>query len=424
MKNSILNIRSSSQAKVVINNFISLFVLQGANYLLPLLTVPYLTRVLGPGNFGIAGITAAFATYFNILIDYGFNLSATKEISINKDNQNKISRIFSSVTVIKFSLLLLSVLIYFVSVEIFSVLKIYAPYYFMTFGIVLGNTLFPTYIYQGMEKMKYITIFNLSARLAFTILVFMLIKSRSDLMIYIGINSVTMIFIGIVSFITAMKIFKLTFVMPSFQEIHHQAKEGWLIFISSIGIVVYSASTTFILGLLTNNTIAGYFSSADKIRQALQGLLTPLFQAVYPYVGKLAVQSKKSALKFLKLELLGVSIIGLLIAILTIAKADLIVHVFLGDEYQNSVGILKILAFMPLLVGIANVLTIQTMLSFNLNKAYSRIYISTSILGIGLIILLTWLWGAPGTALSIAVIEILVLVSALFHLIKNKIWIN
>ena len=409
----------SEDKKRLLSNFFSLSVLQGANYILPLITLPYLVRVLGPEKFGLIAFAQAFIQYFNILTDYGFNLSATREISIYRDNKEKVSEIFSSVIMIKLGLMIISLLI--LSVLVFTIPKFKNDWliYFFTFGMVLGNVLFPVWFFQGMERMKYITFLNIMARLIFTISIFIFIRKMQDYIYVPLISSLGTITAGVLGLWVIYKNFKVNFTLPNLESIKYQLKEGWYIFISTVSISLYTTSNTFILGIFTNNTIVGYYAAAEKIIRAIQGLLSPISQTVYPHISKLASESKEKALNFIRKLVKVVGAGSFLVSSLIFIFAAPIVNIVLGNQYQQSIIVLRILAFLPFIIGLSNIFGIQTMLTFNLKRAFSRILISAGLLNITLALILTPLYQHIGVSVAVLTTEIFVTLSMFLYL-KQK----
>ncbi|HDD45377.1 MAG TPA: flippase [Candidatus Desulfofervidus auxilii] len=409
----------SEDKKRLLENFFSLSILQVANYILPLITLPYLVRVLGPEKFGLIAFAQAFIQYLVILTDYGFNLSATREISIYRDNKEKISEIFSSVMITKFGLMIISLLI--LSVLVFTIPKFKNDWlvYFFTFGMVLGNVLFPIWFFQGMERMKYITILNIVAKGIFTICIFIFIRKMADYLYVPLINSTGFLVAGGLSLRIVSKDFGIKFMLPSFKAIKHQLKEGWHIFISTVAISLYTTSNTFILGLFTNNTIVGYYAAAEKIMRAVQGLLVPISQTVYPHISKLVSESKEKALNFIRKLVKIVGSISFIISLSIFIFANLIVNIVLGLQYRQSIIVLRILAFLPFIIGLSNIFGIQTMLTFNLKQAFSKILISAGLLNIVLALILAPLYQHIGISIAVLTTEIFVTLSMFFYL-KRK----
>jgi len=421
MIKKIKSLTNTEEKKRLFSNFLSLSILQGANYILPLIAFPYLVRVLGVEKFGLIAFAGATIAYFNILTDYGFNLTATREISIYRNNKEKLNEIFSSVMIIKFVLMIVSFLLLLILVFSFDKFKAHYEVFLLTFGMVIGQVLFPQWFFQGMEKMKYITFLNILAKVIFTIAIFVFIHKESDYWKVPLINSLGYISAGIAALIFIGKEFRLRFKLQKSKILKNYFIDGWHIFISNIAISLYTVSTTFILGLFTNNKIVGYYAAADKIRIAFQGLLGPISQTIYPYIANKVKQSKDKAIKFIRKVAVLIGIFSALISLFIFVFAEFLVNLLLGNGYERSVIVLKIISILPFMIGLSNVFGIQTMVTFGLKKMFSKILIAGSVLNILLSLVLVPLYQDIGSAISVVIIESFITVGMLILLQKNGI---
>ncbi|HML06463.1 MAG TPA: flippase [Methanobacterium sp.] len=405
--------------KRITTNIISLFSLQGFSYILPLITFPYLTRVLGPENYGLLAFALAFIGYFQILTDYGFNLSATREISINRKNEENLSKIFNSVMACKLILLILSFTL--MTLIVFSVDKFRDNWllYFFTFGLVIGNLLMPTWFFQGIEKMKYISILNTGTLTIYAVSIFLFIRSPSDYIFVPLINSIGAITIGIIALIIIKRNFNVNFHLPTIRSIKYQLVEGWHVFISTVAISFYTISNVFILGFFASPIIVGYFAVANSIITMTSGLLTPISQSIYPHISSLAINSKESAIKFIKKMTLLIGIFSFVLSLLIFLFSGTILHILAGTQYNESILLLKIMAFLPFIIALSNIFGIQTMLTFNYKKAFSRIILIASAINIILALYLAPLYQDIGISFAVVISEIFVTVT-MFSYLKRR----
>lgn len=415
MLDRIKKLTNSEEKKRLLSNFFSLSILQGANYVLPLITLPYLVRVLGPEKYGLIAFAQAFIQYFNILTDYGFNLSATREISIHRDNAQKVSEIFSSVMIIKFCLLVLSFVI--MSVLVFSFWKFRQdwPIYYLTFGMVVGQVLFPVWFFQGMERMKYITFLNITAKLIFTLAIFVFIRQASDYIYVPLLNLFGYLVAGALALWIVFRGFKVGFKVPSYSSLIHQLKEGWYIFISQVAISGYNSSRLFAVGLFTDNTITGYYAIAEKLMNVVITFpLASLLQSLYPRLSKIYSENKERAIRLMN-KFQSITTIAYLSGLPVLYfLAPWVIKIISDEPYPET-----ILSFRWLLLAVffisANAFRVHFLLISGKDDVYLKIHTIMGIGGLILIFLMTYFFSFVGTCISIIMIEFTVLILTIKH---------
>lgn len=409
----------SPTKKRLTENFFSLSVLQGFNYILPLITLPYLVRVLGPEKFGLVAFAQAFLAYFVIIVAYGFDLSATKEISINRENKKKISEIFSSVMVAKIILALFSFLILAFLLLIVPRFRIFWLFYLLMFEVVIWNILFPVWFFQGMEKMKFITLIAILSRAITVVFIFVLIKKPSDYILYPIVDFIGNLIAGAWAIKIVLKDFRINFQIPRLQDIKHQFQESWHLFASNASANLVSGSNAFILGLFTNNLIVGYYIGAEKIIKAVLGLVSVISNTLFPYVSRKMVESKIKTLIFLKKILLFNIILGIFIFSILFIFSPLIIKIILGKEFIQSIIVLRILALIILLLITNNIAGVQTMIPMGYKKTYLKIILIGGIINILLLIILCPTLHHIGAAISWVTSEIII-TFCMFLFLKMK----
>ena len=324
----------------LISNFFSLVILQGANYIFPLLTVPYLFRTLGVETFGLVNFATAFTQYFLIFTDFGFDLSATKYIAANRDDEQKRNFYFVNVLLSKFFLFFIGLIVLLVIVFSFERFHVNKELYLLSYGSVLGTVLLPTWFFQGMEQMKYITKITILIRSISIIPIFFFVKSDSDYLFIPVFYNIGSVVAGLTALYYAY--FKFGASLNFYKELRihnviNTLKESLEFFISRISLSLYTISNSFVLGLVLGNTAVGYYAAAEKLFVSLQSLYSPLNQALYPYMIKSKNVSvfKKIFISVVVLNCLGIPLL--------IYESNFIMEVIYKSVDYDSSNVLKIL---------------------------------------------------------------------------------
>jgi PST family polysaccharide transporter len=392
----------------VVGNATSMITVQAASYLLPLINIPYLLRVIGPERYGLIAFSQAVMMYFVALNDYGFNLSATRELAVHRDDPVLRSELYSTVMTIKCCFCLLSFLILCTLIHFVSRFHSNGPVFFASFGIVVGTVMFPQWFFQGIEKMYWISAVNLTSNLIFTVGIYALVRHSSDYLIAAIVQAAGKFVAGIIGMIILFSTEHVKLSVPTLGQLCHRLSDGWHLFMSSAAATLYTSSNAVVLGFVCGMTEVGYFSAAYKIFAAGLMLVSPMCQAIYPHVCSLAHRSRELAVDYLRKAMIVIGGITFLGGLLILILAVPIVRIAMGPKYMASAPVLEFMALTPFACAVNNIYGTQGMLNFGMKPEYSRIIVISAIFSNIILVPLCYWFKVPGAAAAGLITETVV----------------
>ncbi len=404
----------------IARNVASLYTIQFANYIVPLIMTPYLVRVLGPAGYGTVAFGQGLINYFMVFVEYGFNWSATRKISVHRNDTQAVNVIALYVWLAKGLLALIGFGILLALIGMVPKLSKDFLLLLILYGLVLGNVLFPTWLFQGMERMVAISLINLGMKLGVLIGVFSLIRKPEHYLLYAFLMSFGSVLSGMTGMIVAFRMFRLRLNRVTWSGVWETLKEGWVLFLSRSSVNLYTAGNAFILGMLTNNTVVGYYSAAEKIVKSILGLLDPIAQAAYPRFSKMAAESRDLTLAWGRRMLAVMGGIGFLLMVGVLGKARFISDLLLGSEFAPSVAVMRVLAPIIFLIALSNVMGVQMLFPLHHDRFVLKIVLTAGLLNIAVALVLVPKWSANGMAVSVLLSELFVTMSyAVFLLVRE-----
>lgn len=404
---------------IFIKNFISLALVQGINYFLPLLTLPYLVRVIGIDKFGTLALATAVIAFFAVVTDYGFNFTATREISLNKSNKQELNKIVSSVMTIKLIFMFLSLLILVVLISFVQKFNHEAIIYLLTFGTVIGQVLFPVWFFQGMEKMQFITVVNIISKTLSTLCIFIFIKVPDDYYLVPILIATGSIVGGIYSLYLIKKDFGIDFELQSRDELLKHIKGGSNLFFTSMLSTLLSSSGLLILGFYASNGIVGLYAAIEKLFKAIVGLFAPITQALYPISCKQLDGSGQRANKYIIKLIVYMVALSLLVAGVVSVCSSFIVTIFYGTTMLGYTYVLQVMMIWLVFGVMNNVIGIQYLSAKRLDKFYMIAFVLGGLITVILNLVLIPSMAIDGILFAMISGEI-VLTMTMILLIKGK----
>jgi len=271
--------------KLVYKNFSYLFIVQFSNYVLPFLVIPLLTRALGLDGFGKYAFYLGIANLLLVIIRFGFEFSATRQISMHSENIKKVGEIVTSVIQIKLLLLVFTLCLYCMVVVLFKPDK--QLYSILAGGslLLIGQSLLPVWYFQGMQQMKYVTFYTVVTKILYVGLLFLLIRNNDDYGIAVIVYGASFFIAGLFSIIHVIRQVPVK-IAVDIDVIKQSFSEALPFFTSRIFVTAYTSSLIPLLGFIGGPAQVAIYSASEKLYLAAQSIMYPLANALYPHVAK------------------------------------------------------------------------------------------------------------------------------------------
>lgn len=409
MINRIRALLKVEDVRRLLKNFFSLSVLKLVNAVLPFVTLPYLIKVLGLKQYGAIVLALSLIAYFQSITDYGFNLSATREVAKHKKSREQLSFIYSKTLTSKIYLLIFSLIVIVPIISLVPQFKEDLLVYLLMCLMLIGQTLFPEWFFRGVEQMGYIAGLNFVVKMIFTIGVFALIKQPQDYWIYPLLLGLSYILISVYSYYLINKSFNIRFYLIKKNNVFDNLKRNFPLFVNQFVPNLFNNTTNFLVGLLLGKTAIGLFGAIRQILQILTVFNGVVSMVVFPY---LTINKDKFDI-FRK----SYSVLFILLAFMLVFLHTYILEL-IGINDPNASIVFYILLMGVLSIVIYSIYATNYLIARGYDRVVMKLSLMTSILGFALAFPLIKFFGILGGAFNIFICQFILGAGSYFYFKK------
>ncbi|MBS4797370.1 MAG: flippase [Haemophilus parainfluenzae] len=398
-------------------NFLMNFILTISNFLFPLITFPYVSRVLGPNGMGISSFAMSIISYFVILATLGsatYGIRACSQVGENKDELSKVTH---EIIFINLITMIISYLFLYFCVHFFDGLHENKASIAIASFMILLNVCSVEWFYRGIEKYTYITIVSLLFKLIALVSSFIFIQKTSDYFSFILISVISLSGSGIINLFNIKKYINFKFYND--YNLKKHIKPMLTFFFMSLAISVYTYTDSVLLGLLTNLDEVGFYNVAVRIKGILISIVTSLGVVLLPKLSlyiKKGMMNEFSSLLILSLRFIVALSLPLVIFFIFFAKETILL--LSGEQYFNSIPLLQISLVAVIIVGITNILGIQMLVPLGKEKKLFVSVLCGALINVVANFTLIPFLSSVGAAISMVLAEFTILLIQIYFLKK------
>ena len=391
-------------------NFFYNGLLTVANYLFPLITYPYVSRVLGVSNIGICNFVDSIVNYFILFSMMGVAIVGVREIAAVREDREARNRVFSSLIALNGLTSGLAAIA--LGVAIFAVPALAEYRSLLGIGVVkiLATFLCMDWLFQGVEEFKYITNRTILVKILYVAGVFLLIRKPEDYPVYYLLLTLMVVLNAVINLSYARR-----FVSFRKQEVD-MAKHVRPFFTMGLYMFLTSMYTTFnvtYLGFVSDTVQVGYYTSATKVFSMVIALFTAFTTVMLPRMSAVLSEGRKDEfLELVSKTFRILFIVGVPVILLLLVGAGDVIRILSGKGYEGAVVPMRIVAPLILIIGMEQILVVQVMMPMKMDRA---IFVNSAIgagVGVLLNLLLVKTLLAPGSAIVWMVSELVVFLCA------------
>lgn len=391
----------------IAHNVLSLGVAQVAITLVPLVTLPYLARVLDRSELGLVVFVQAFSFLVALVVEYGFNLSATRQVATARSDPAALARTVAGVLGAKAILAAGASLL---SLAAWPLVPIFTREpELLGYGVVLGilQGFVPVWFFLGVERPQVVALVELTSRLAGLAMIVLLVKGAGDGELVLAIYAIGAA--ASMAVLTGLMFRRVHATWPTRVGSLEALRRGRALFVGTGGVALYTGANAFLLGLVVPAGQVALFAAAEKTVRAGNRVLALTSQAVYPRVSVLISRGdigRANRLSMLTLLLFGG--VGLAAGAALAISAPTVVEVVFGPRFEESVPLLRTLALLLPLNALAVALSTQWLLPRGFDRQVATITLAAAVLNAVLVMIAAEVSGLEATAWALVVVEVAV----------------